>query len=406
MTTPTRLPFVLSGAGLFVVVAALLALLVRLLLIQFTHLDSGDDLRIYTYFGDLMAHGANPYSPPLDSPINRYYANIAPANLAFFAAVLRMWDSPTALRVAFAIVDTLIVLTIGFWVQRPWTWRRDVMLFYAFNPLVLVTMVIVSQDKVVVLWLMILLLCAVEANRVAASIVLTTLLTLYRWIGAFFILPLSLYFARTWRSLLLMLGIFGFVMLLSHIPFWPENLVIYESRAARTLIDPPIHSSPTILLHAAGLYSPTFVPASIFAALAILYALFAFEKIGIVELIVLVTFFTNIGAPELPVSRTLMVALPLLWLIRLPAERVWTMWIIAAAAALFVRPEFGHTLLASIPAWALPTAEWLMQPVPNALIMNALPALLLVWYGIDKAAGRVKQPRLSQSPAHFSKPTL
>jgi hypothetical protein len=394
--------FVSARNGFFIVAVAALALLLRLLLIRYVAMDAGDDLRIYTYFGDLMSHGANPYNPPADSPINRHYANIAPLNLAFFATILRLWDSPTALRVTFAVVDALVLLTVGFLVRRPWAWRRDVMLFYAFNPLILITMVVNSQDKVVVLWLMVLLLVAVEANRVVASIALTTVLTLYRWLGAFFILPLSLYFARSWRALIMMLGSFGAALAVSHLFYWPDNLIIYASRSARTLIDPPIHASPTILLDAIGYYSPTFVPVSIFVALAVAYALFAFEKIGIVELIVLVTFFTNMSAPELPVSRILMVALPLLWIIRLPAERVWVLWIVATAATFFVRPELGQTVLASLPAAFQPTMAWLLSPVPNALIMNTLPALLLVWYCIDKATGRVRLPRLSHSPAQSS----
>lgn len=401
MITSKQTAFVSTRNGVVIVAVAALALLLRLLLIRYVTLDAGDDLRIYTYFGDLMAQGANPYNPPLDSPINRHYANIAPLNLAFFAAILRLWDSPDALRVTFAVVDALLLLTIGFLVRRPWAWRRDVMLFYAFNPLILITLVVNSQDKVVVLWLMVLLLVAVEANRVVASIVLTTLLTLYRWLGAFFILPLSLYFARSWRALAVMLGGFGIAIAVSHLAFWPDNLIIYASRSARTLIDPPIHASPTILLDALGYYSPTFVPISILVALAVAYALFASEKIGIVELIVLVTFFTNMGAPELPVSRILMVALPLLWIIRLPAERVWVLWIVATAATFFVRPELGHTLLAIVPPTMQPMMEWLLSPVPNALIMNTLPALLVVWYCIDKATGRVRLPRLSQSPAQM-----
>ena len=398
MISPKQKAFVSAPSGFFIVTVAALALLARLLLIHYVTLDAGDDLRIYTYFGDLMAQGANPYDPPVDSPINRHYANIAPLNLAFFAAILRLWDSPAALRVTFAVVDALLLLTVGFLVRRPWTWRRDVMLFYGFNPLILITLVVNSQDKVVVLWLMALLLVAVEANRMVASIALTTLLTLYRWLGAFFILPLALYFARSWRALAAMLGGFGVAVVASHLVYWPDNLIIYASRSARTLIDPPIHASPTILLDAIGYYSPTFVPISIFVALAVAYALFAFEKIGIVELIVLVTFFTNMGAPEVPVSRILMVALPILWIIRLPAERVWVLWIVATAATFFVRPELGHTVLATLPVAVQPAMEWLLSPVPNALIMNTLPALLLVWYCIDKATGRVRFSRLSQAP--------
>jgi len=401
MIPPKQKAIVSARNGFLILVIASLALLLRLLLIRYITLDSGDDLRIYTYFGNLMAHGANPYDPPLDSPINRHYANIAPLNLAFFAAILRLWDSPSALRVTFAIVDALLLLTVGFLVRRPWTWRRDVMLFYAFNPLVLITLVVNSQDKVVVLWLMTLLLVAVEANRVVASIALTTLLTLYRWLGAFFILPIALYFARSWRSFSAMLGAFGVAVVVSHLFYWPDNLIIYASRSARTLIDPPIHASPTILLDAIGYYSPTFVPISILVSLALFYALFAFEKIGIVELIVLVTFFTNMGAPELPISRILMVALPILWIIRLPAERVWVLWIVATAATFFVRPELGQTVLASLPTGLQPAMEWLLSPVPNALIMNTLPGLLLVWYCIDKATGRVRLPLLSQSPAQM-----
>ena len=341
-----------------------------------------------------MEKGLNPYTPPVDGPVSPHYANMSPTNLALFAATLSLWDSPVALRVLFALVDGLIILTIGYLVQRPLPWRRALMWFYALNPLVLMSLVVMSEDKVVVIWMTILLVVAIEADKPGASLLLTSVITLYRWLGAFFIAPVALYFARTWRAFALSLALFAAVFALSHIPYWPENLYVYASRASRTLFNPPIHSSPTILLARVGLYSPQIVPLTIFGSLAALYALFLRRSITLVEMVILSIFLTNISAPELPYSRILMIALPLLWLVQLTRRRVAILWLATLVAAPFVHADLAT---AWVQAWAPllePMVSLLLRQIPNMLLMNLLAVLLVLYYLHDKRAGLVSTDTL------------
>ncbi len=353
---------------------------------------SRDDLRIYTYFGRMMAEGLNPYLPPLDGPIAPSYANIAPFNLGVFATILSLWNSPTALRIAFALVDGLIVLTVGYGVRRSRAWRTSVMDFYTFNPLVIMALVVDAQDKVVVLWMTIMVLVSIEASKGPSSLVWTTLLALYRWLGVFFVLPVALYFARSWRSLVLSLALFGCAIALSHVAYWPENLFIYESRAARTLINPPIHDSPTMLLADLGIYGPRFVPSFILAALTLLYALFAMRKVSLVEVVVLSTFFTTMASPELPMSRIVMVSIPIFWLIRLTRRRVLWLWAVTIVAAPFVHPDIATNMLNTLGL----QAEIAFPSTGHMLLMNLFAAILLGFYALDKLHGRV--PRTTMLP--------
>lgn len=381
-TPPTRRFWALP------VLVALLALAVRLALIAALP-DGRDDLHIYYYFGSMMEQGLNPYTPPADGPINPHYANMAPLNLALFAATLRVWDSQTALRVLFALVDAAVILSIGYLAQRPRPWRRAVLWFYALNPFVLMALVVMSEDKVVVLWLMIVLIASVEARRQWPSVLLTTVITLYRWVGAFFILPLAVYFARTWRSLALSLGLFALLFALSHVPYWPDNLWVYQSRAHRAGFYPPIHSSPTQILYALGLYTPRLVPVTIFGSLAVLYTLFAFRRISLVETIVLSLFCTNIVAPELPHSRIIMIAFPLLLLIGLSRRRVALLWAATTLAALFVHADLARAFAGRWLPGLQTAVEFALRPIPNLLLMNLFAGVLLVYYAVDKWRGLV-----------------
>ncbi len=363
---------------------AVLAIALRVILILLFP-DVRDDLRIYTYYGRMMAQGLNPYLPPADGAVSPHYANIAPFNLALFAAVFRLWDTPTALRLLFALVDGVIILVLGYALRRNRSWRKGVMLYYAFNPLVLTALVIDAEDKVVVILMTLIIVASVEAHRSTASLLWTTALTLYRWLGAFFVLPLTFYFARTWRSLIAMLGLYGIAFALSHVAYWPANLFIYQSRAQRTLINPPIHDSPTMLLAALGLYTPRLVTLFILLTLVVLYTLFLLRRVTLVEVIILSAFFTTMASPELPTGRIIMVSVPLFLLLTLPRRRLVPLWVVTAIAAPFLYPDLQARLMGML---GLP----ILIPygsLPHMLLMNLLPALLLVYYFIDKRRGVV-----------------
>jgi hypothetical protein len=174
---------------------ACFAFVVRIILIyQFPH--GGSDLQIYGYFGNFILRGLNPYQAPLDGPIHPHYADMSPFNLSLFAMVLSIKNSPFALRWFFAIVDLLIMLSIGLFLKRSINWRTAIVLFYGFNPAILMAFVIIAEDKVILFWLLLLIVIFVEYRNALGAVVFTIFLAIYKWMGVLFFVPLCFYFAK------------------------------------------------------------------------------------------------------------------------------------------------------------------------------------------------------------------
>jgi hypothetical protein len=367
---------------------ALFALALRFLLIA-AFPDGRDDLAIYVYFGRLFRDGVNPYLPPFDGPIS-LYADQPFLNLTLFAAALRVWDSPTVLRILFALGDAALILTLGLLVNRPQRWRLHAMLFWAFNPVVLLSMVVFTVDKVIVTLLLVLTVVALEVRRPLASMATTTLVTLYRWLGIFYVLPQVLYLYRTWRARLLALVGFGLIFAAVHLPWFPSSLLMYQNRALRTQIDPPIHLSPTILLSSLGLYAPWMVSAGVLLVVGILYVQFVRRRVALIEVILLSSFFTTMLTPELPMGRILMVAFPLLLLLQVSRRRMAALWLATLPAALVANGYLTPALLEMLRLPPIPAGNALL-PV---LLANAFAALLLLFYLLDRRRGLVPQETL------------
>ena len=366
------------------VVLALLALLVRLVLIaRFSH--GGDDLQIYRYFGDLILKGLNPYQAPLDGSIRPSYADMPPFNLGVFAAVLSFNNSPLTLRLFFAIIDFVIVLTIGLWASRSKSWRIARMLFYGFNPLMLTTLVVVSEDKVVILLMLIMVFIFIESRNAIGAVLTTTALTIYKWMGVFFFAPLAFYFAKRRRDLLLYGALFVAIIAISHLPFFPDNLLAYKYREARTLIQ-PIHASITTFLALAGIYHPVFVRAVIAITVVTTYTLFFLHKIGLKELIVLSIFFTYIGAPEIGADRIVLITMPFMFIVELSRARQAAIWIVTTVAAVAIFVEFLDLPVDPTVASVLFGKGASLQHV---ILMNLFPALMVFYYLKDKLTGKV-----------------
>lgn len=349
----------------------------------------GQDLLIYHYLAELALNGQNPYQAPPGGAIDPRYADIPALNLGIFAAVLAFKNDPISIRLLFAVVDTAIILTLGLLVRRPPGWRRDVMLFYAFNPLVLIALVAISEDKVILILGILLLFVSLDYGRRLGSILLTTFLAVFKWIGVLFILPLAAFLAQSRREFMLYVGIFVVLFLLSHVPYFPDSLVTYANREARMMMT-PTHASATILLWKLGIYHPLIPRIAVLASGLVVYSLFVARSIGIRETIVLMIFFVNIGTPEAGVDRILMISLPFFLIIDMTRTRWLTVW--AATSLAFVGVAVNLRVLQA----AHPVVGELRDLVfgtfgstKYAAWANLLPVVMLVYYMRDKWDGKV-----------------
>ena len=226
-----------SGLRLAVIVITLLAVVVRLLIIAHSH--GGSNLAIYTYFSRLALHGANPFNPPLHGAINPVHSNSPPLEVAVFTALLAVHNSPTTLRLLFVLGDVAVLLLVGLCFPRPRRWRLAFMLFYAFNPFVLLAWTAYAQDKTLLFFGIAVLLLSLERGRVWVAWLALTALAAFKFLGAFAVPALAVHSFRKRRWWALApVAAFLVLLALSNLPWFPKSLDAFSRRDALLAIDP------------------------------------------------------------------------------------------------------------------------------------------------------------------------
>jgi hypothetical protein len=309
-----------------VILVALLAFLVRLLIIG--HSQGGSDLANYTYFSRIALHGGNPFTPPAHGLFPPSYANNPPIEFASFAGLLAIHDSATTLRVLFALSDLLIVLFIGF--AFPWSQvrRMALIVFYAFNPLVLLWWTFWAEDKTLLFLGIVVLLWALERDRTWIAWGAAAALAAFKFLGAFFAPVLAVHeFRRTrWRALE-PIAAFAVVALVSNAPWFPRSLDAFTRRNDRLAFNPPVHISPTLLISRIGLYAP--IEAQLIPALGIVFvvALLIARRINVREAVVWSLFVSYVFLPDDDVDRLVLITLPFLLIMRISVLEWAAIWI-------------------------------------------------------------------------------
>jgi hypothetical protein len=303
------------------------ALAVRLIAIAHFYGDS-TDLHIYRYFAEFARHGVNPYHAPASAAAGGGHADEPVLEFLLFAGVLDLWNSGTALRVLFALLDTCVVLALGLLLPRSPRWRTNAMLFYAFNPLVLLAWTRLPEDKSISFLLVVITVALFELGRVAEGWIVATLLAAVKWVGAFFALPLLVH---TWRVrgarfaiAAAVLAVAAFV--LANLPYFPGSFLAYHRRNVRLSFDPPIFDSITVPFAHVGLYS-ALVPRIwlVFATVA-LAGLTWRALITVSEAICLGTWAGFVLLPDEAPDRILLATLVLLLIVR----GRWLLWWLAS----------------------------------------------------------------------------
>jgi hypothetical protein len=373
---------------LVVIVIAVLAVVLRLLIIAHSH--GGSNLAIYTYFSRLALHGTNPFNPPAHGVINAVHSNSPPFEVALFTALLAIHDSPTMLRLLFVLGDVAVLLLIGFSFPRPQAWRLAFMLFYAFNPFVLLSWTAYAQDKTLLFFGIAASLLALERGREWVAWLAVTALAAFKFLGAFALPALALHWFRRRRGWALApVAAFLVVLALSNIPWFPKSLDAFARRDDLLAINPPIHVTPTILLAKLGVYAP--IEAKLLPVLGAVVALvlYVLRRIDIREAMVWSLFVGYVFLPDTDFDRMLLITLPFLLLLAMSIGRWVVVWIVTCVAALagevathgvpHVLSRFAGTLHSVFPREGT---------VLNLLWMNLFTVLVLGYYLLDRRAGR------------------
>jgi hypothetical protein len=363
-----------------VAVTALAALAVRLLIVA--HSRGGADLRIYTYFGRLALHGLNPFAPPHGGEFPALESDNPPLEIAVLGGVLGIHDSPTTIRVLFAISDAILILFVGLCFKRRRGWRAAFIVFYAFNPFVLVVWTGFAEDKTVAFLGIAVWIWAMDSNREWITWITTAALTAIKFVGAYAVpvLALDTWRRHRWRAFGLLAPYLALV-LASYLLWFPHSVETLSRRNFRLGTNPPIHASWTILLSRIGIYAP--IEAKVLTALAIVAvcALYARRRLDLRDAAVWSILAGFAFLPNSGFDRVLLFTLPFLLIIE-PSARQWLIiWIYSCVAALaaYVATRGVPHLLSPI-GGGLRAAFGQEATVRHVLWMNLLPAIILIFY--------------------------
>ncbi|HUZ27636.1 MAG TPA: hypothetical protein VMU90_00250 [Solirubrobacteraceae bacterium] len=357
----------------------------------FLHTNGGNDLRIYTYFARLALHGHNPFTSPANGLFLPIYGNSPPLEMAAFAGLLGVHDSPMTLRVIFGLADVAVIWLIGMYYPRSKSWRLAFLLFYAFNPFVLVSWSAFSEDKTILFFLIAAWLLALERDREWWAWAVGTGLAVFKFLGVFAAPMLALWSYRKsrWRMLIPAAAALT-VFAASNLPWFPHSLNAFARRDAHLGIN-PIHASPLLVLARLHLYSSVEPRLFLVLAIAAVFVLYASRRIEIREAVVWALFSGYIFLPDDPFNRLLLITLPFLLLVEFTAKQWIALWVVSCMAALGVVIATHGVPHALSPLASVLRAVFSREGSPqHVLWINLVPALTIGFYLIDRRPTRTR----------------
>ncbi|MBM3127921.1 MAG: hypothetical protein FJ009_04705 [Chloroflexi bacterium] len=359
------------------------------------------DLRNYYWPAQAALRGENPYALWASGQSGEFRADMAPLELALYVATVAVWNDPRALQVLFALFDAFNIVLLGA-LFRASPIKLPFQIFYVLGPLTLYNLVLVPQDKTILLTLTFLIFYLLtrdaprntfhvsrftfQISRSTLLIIIAALLASFKWLSAFYIAPLLLFVSRDWRAFVKRGALFGAVVALAHLPWLPDWLYVYQFRAGRTAT--PMHTAPAVLLDAFGWFDKNLLLVLLVVSLGAIYALFWFKRIDIFETIALSVMVGILWTPDMdPVHLSIVVLHFLLivnWSSRGRLIAVWGLsaWV-AAVYALSTRTGFTR--------YGLPDAREIVGAYGSAqmiVLSYGLFAVVLGFYLFDKLRGR------------------
>lgn len=356
------------------------------------------DLRNYYWPAQAALRGENPYVLWASGQSGEFRSDMAPLELVIYVATVAVWNDPRALQILFALFDAVNIVLLGALLKHS-SIKLPFQIFYALGPLTLYNLVLVPQDKTILLTLtfsLFLLLrlpkdysfqwVSFRFSRDGLIIVVAALIAAFKWLSVFYLLPLLLFVSRDWRDFVKYSFVFGVVVAFTHLLWFPDWMYVYIFRIGRTVV--PFHTSPLVLLREIGLFDKNVVTAVLFVSLATIYALFWFKRIDIFETITLSVMAGILWAPDMDPVHLSIVVLHLLliidWSSLLRQVTIWSLsaWV-AAVYAFSTRTGFTR--------YSLPDLRTLVGAygTPQMIVLSyGLFIVVFALYLFDKSRQR------------------
>ncbi len=357
------------------------------------------DLRNYYWPAQAALQGENPYALWASGQSGEFRADMAPLELAIYVATVHVWNDQRAIQVLFALFDVINIVLLGVLLRNS-VLKLPFQIFYALGPLTLYNLVLVSEDKTILFTLTFLIYCLLllptgtawqfgKFRLQARSLVvpIAAILASFKWLSVFYLFPLLIFVSSNFRSFVKQCLIFGAVIGLSHIPWFPDWSYVYEFRLTRVSV--PMHIAPAALLNAVGLYNKTLFLIVLVMSLVLIYALFWFKRIDIFETIALSVMIGILWTPDMdPVHLSVVVIGFLLIVDWTRSARLITVWGLSfwAAAVYALSTRTGFT------RYGLPDPRIVtgVYGSPQMILLSyTLFVVVFVFYLIDKRRGRV-----------------
>ncbi|MHB8490661.1 MAG: hypothetical protein ACYDA6_00385 [Solirubrobacteraceae bacterium] len=364
------------------------------------HSHGGEDLRMYVYFSRVALHGLNPYSAHPHALFVVSDGNNTPLEVAAFAGMLAIHDSPTTLRLLFALADVAVLALVGLRLRRTRAWRAAFMAFYAFNPFVLISWTAFAEDKTILFLGIVVWLMALEDDLGWGAWMVTAALAVFKFLGAFAVPAQAVHSWREHRrSAVAPIVVFAGVFVIGSLPWLPQSLDAFTRRDARLALDPPIHASVMIVVSRLGLYSPIEARVLPIIGISAVLALFVARRMDIREAVVWSVFAGYIFLPDDDFGRLLLISLAAMLILH-PSRRQWlALWAttcVEALAVLLIQHAEPHSLRGLLsPLRSLLGSESTLQ---HALWMNLLPALVVGLYITRRRGGGTALAGSPQAP--------
>lgn len=356
------------------------------------------DLRNYYWPAQAALRGENPYVLWASGQSGEFRSDMAPLELAIYVATVALWNDSRALQVLFALFDAVNIVLLGVLFKNS-PLNLPFQLFYALGPLTLYNLVLVPQDKTILLTLtfsiFILLRLPKDYSFRLASfrfshdmliIIVAALIAAFKWLSVFYLLPLLFFVSRDWRDFVKYSIVFGLVVALAHLPWLPDWLYVYTFRASRTGL--PFHTAPLVLLREIGWFDKNVMMLVLFASLALIYILFWFKRIDILETMALSVMVGILWTPDMDPVHLSIVVLHLLLIIDWSSVfRQITIWSLSA----WVAAVYAFSTRTGFTRYGLPDLRALVGAygTPQMIVLSyALFIVVFALYLFDKSRKR------------------
>jgi len=192
------------------------------------------DLRNYYWPAQAALRGENPYTLWASDQSGEFRGDMAPLELAIYVATVAVWNDPRALQILFALFDAVNIVLLGRLLDHL-PIKLPFQIFYALGPLTLYNLVLVPQDKTILLTLTFLIFyllrlpcdCVFRFSFLRCTpatlvIIAAAVLAAFKWLSVFYLLPLLLFVSRDWRDFVKYGFVFGVVVAFTHLLWFPD----------------------------------------------------------------------------------------------------------------------------------------------------------------------------------------